>query len=487
MQSSEFTNYFKSKYKSTSSFSSGLALFLMDAFALFICIGIGFFIVNIFDTSDINFKSFINYTIYIPFILIIYAFIGLYPGIMSSPTDDVKNFFISNFLCFMGIIISIFFANNHDNINFTDFFIKDSKDYAIMCAFLISIPISVIILPAFREIAKHIFRKYKWWGVPAVIYCSNIDSYFIINKLINNKSLGYHPAVIIDNSKEDDGEYYGIPVFNSNDKIISEIRKNNIKQAVLCDYNGDMSSIMTSFRYTITVSQNQNFFTSTQQLKDISGIIGLASIHNLTFKRNIFLKRFIDILSILILSPIWLPIFILIAILVKLTSKGPIFYGHKRIGQNGKEIKCWKFRSMCINSQEMLEQILATDPVRRAEWEKDRKFIDDPRVTKFGRFLRKTSLDELPQLINILVGDMSLVGPRPVTEPELVKYGEYKDYVLSVLPGLTGMWQVSGRSDTKYEERISFDSFYIQNWSIWLDIWILIKTVWVVLNGKGAY
>ena len=142
---------------------------------------------------------------------------------------------------------------------------------------------------------------------------------------------------------------------------------------------------------------------------------------------------------------------------------------------------------MNVNSQQMLEEILATDPVRRAEWEKDRKFVDDPRVTKFGKFLRKTSLDELPQIFNILAGQMSFVGPRPVTEGELVKYGESADYVLSVTPGLSGMWQISGRSDTGYEERIMFDTYYIQNWSVWLDIWILIKTVWVVINGKGAY
>ena len=248
-----------------------------------------------------------------------------------------------------------------------------------------------------------------------------------------------------------------------------------------------MSFVRTSYRYTIFVSQNQTFFTATQQLKDIAGIIAFASIHNLTFKGNLIIKRLMDVTAILITMPIVLPVVIILAIMTKCTSKGPIFYGHKRIGKNGKEIKCWKFRSMCVNSQEILEQILANDPVRRAEWEKDRKFQDDPRVTKFGKFLRKTSLDELPQLFNILFGDMSLVGPRPVTEPELVKYGKYKDYVLSVVPGLTGLWQVSGRSDTGYEERISFDTYYIQNWSIWLDIWILIKTVWVVLKGKGAY
>ena len=305
--------------------------------------------------------------------------------------------------------------------------------------------------------------------------------------MLNHKSLGYHPAVIIDSSIDKQSDYKGIPVFPSSEDILPVIKKHNVKQAIICDYKGDMMQIMNSYRYTITVSKNQTFFTSNQQLKDIAGTIGFSSIHNLTFKTNLFTKRILDILIVLFFSPLWIPIMIILAFLTKITSKGPIFYGHKRIGKNHKEIKCWKFRSMCTNSQEILEQILATDPVRRAEWEKDRKFLDDPRVTKFGKILRKTSLDELPQIFNILKGDMSLVGPRPVTEPELIKYGKYQDYVLSVLPGLSGMWQISGRSDTGYEERISFDSYYIQNWSIWLDIWILLKTIWVVISGKGAY
>lgn len=142
---------------------------------------------------------------------------------------------------------------------------------------------------------------------------------------------------------------------------------------------------------------------------------------------------------------------------------------------------------MYKNSQEMLEKILKEDPAMREEWERDRKFVNDPRVTKFGKILRKTSLDELPQLLNILLGQMSFVGPRPVTNEELEKYGQYANYVLSVTPGLSGMWQISGRSETGYEERIAYDTYYIQNWSVWLDIWIIIKTIWVVINGKGAY
>ena len=142
---------------------------------------------------------------------------------------------------------------------------------------------------------------------------------------------------------------------------------------------------------------------------------------------------------------------------------------------------------MVTNADQMLEKILAEHPDMRKEWERDRKFTNDPRVTKLGKILRKTSLDELPQLWNILCGEMSFVGPRPVTESELDRYGKYSQFILSVQPGLSGMWQISGRSDTGYEERITLDTYYIQNWSVWIDIWIIIKTFWVVIKGKGFY
>ena len=142
---------------------------------------------------------------------------------------------------------------------------------------------------------------------------------------------------------------------------------------------------------------------------------------------------------------------------------------------------------MVTDADKQLEKILAENPEMRAEWEKDRKLTNDPRITKIGRFLRKTSIDEIPQFFNILTGEMSFIGPRPVTEPELSKYGDKSHLILSVQPGLSGMWQISGRSDTGYEDRIVLDSYYIQNWSIWLDLWIIIKTIHVVLKGKGAY
>ena len=488
MNKEEFSKYIKEQKYKTSSFVSGLLLFFVDTFVLLLSISIGFFIVNLFAKSYINFKSFINYSFIVPIILVLFSSVGLYPGIMIPSTEEIKKFCGCTFFGFLVVVLSIFISELKDS-SFSKLILEDSEDLFVSLAFLISIPIATILLSAFREIFRHVFSKFSFWGVSCVIFSSSDSANEIIKRLLSNKNLGYHPCVIIDSATDADIKFYNdIPIFsNKNKEILDIIYKSKIKNAIICDYKEDLSSIMKSFRYTIVISKNQSNFTFTQHLKDIAGIIGFSSTHNLTFKHNLFFKRFLDLFIIFLFSPLLIPIMLLLCLLTKITSKGPIFYGHPRIGKNGKTFKCWKFRSMCINSQEILKEILETNPQMRAEWEKDHKFVNDPRVTKFGKFLRKTSLDELPQIINILVGDMSFIGPRPVTEEELFKYGEFKDYVLSVSPGLSGMWQVSGRSDTGYEERVSFDTYYIQNWSIWLDIWILIKTVWVVLNHKGAY
>ena len=487
MNAEEFKNYLNKNYLHTSSFLSGLIIFFVDAIVLFLCIVFGFFIANFMVPYTLNFRSVINYSVFLPFLLLLYIANGLYPSIMIPPTEEIKKFAISTFVGFAAIVVGLVFSDYIGKDEIIRFFIKDSYNRTIASAFLIAYPFAVLALPTARVFARRFLSRHDSWGVPSVVYIHGHEANIILDKLIKNKSLGYHPAVIIDSSIQTPSDYSGIPVFPEDDNILKVIKEHNVKVAIITGFKGDISKIMQSYRYTITVSENQNNFTSTQHLKDLGGIIGFSSTHNLTFKFNLFLKRLLDIFLILLFSPVILPVFIILSILVKITSKGPIFYGHVRVGKNNKKFKCWKFRSMCINSQEILEEILATDPVRREEWERDCKFVDDPRITKFGKFLRKTSLDELPQLINILVGQMSFVGPRPVTEPELEKYGKARDYVLSVLPGLSGMWQVSGRSDTSYEDRIAYDSYYIQNWSIWLDIWILIKTVWVVLKGKGAY
>lgn len=209
---------------------------------------------------------------------------------------------------------------------------------------------------------------------------------------------------------------------------------------------------------------------------------------NLKSSINTAIKNLFDYTIAIILIPFAALLGLLIYILVRLDSPGPGIITHERIGKGGKSIKVYKFRTMHINADAILKDLLTTNENIRREWEEKRKIKNDPRVTRLGRFLRKTSLDELPQLINVLKGEMSLVGPRPVTKEELERYyGEFASLYLQVKPGITGFWQVSGRSRVDYEVRVAMDVFYILNWSLWLDFFILLKTVWVVLRGEGAH
>jgi undecaprenyl-phosphate galactose phosphotransferase len=216
-------------------------------------------------------------------------------------------------------------------------------------------------------------------------------------------------------------------------------------------------------------------------------ILMLHLRNNLAMRRNKIYKRIFDLVFTICGGLLILPIIAIVALLVAIDNKGNVIFAHRRIGKDGKEFPCYKFQSMVPNAQEILQDYLAKNPEARKEWEESFKLTNDPRVTKLGGFLRKTSLDELPQLWNVIRGDMSLVGPRPIVKKEIERYGEYFREYAMVLPGITGMWQASGRSDTTYEERVAMDTWYVRNWSIWLDIMYLAKTFTAVIFGKGAY
>ena len=198
-------------------------------------------------------------------------------------------------------------------------------------------------------------------------------------------------------------------------------------------------------------------------------------------------KRLFDITvaatAILFLSPL----LVMLAALVKFSDGGRVFYGHRRIGQNGKNFYCLKFRTMVENGDEVLASHFLNNPASREQWDTTRKLHNDPRVTNVGQVLRKLSLDELPQLFNILAGDMSFVGPRPVMEDELERYGSTVDYYLKSRPGLTGLWQISGRNDVSYRTRIALDRHYIENWSFVCDLKIIVRTLPVVFSSRGSY
>ena len=199
-------------------------------------------------------------------------------------------------------------------------------------------------------------------------------------------------------------------------------------------------------------------------------------------RASVLLNQAVALVLLVLLGPLML----IVTLLIWQRDGAPILFGHYRVGRGGKLFRCLKFRTMLLNSEELLARVLADDPQARAEWARDQKLLNDPRITPVGRFLRSTSLDELPQLINVLRGEMSLVGPRPITVAELTRYGRVRWHYLSVQPGITGLWQVSGRNNTTYEERVALDRHYVERRSLSVDVAILFRTVRVLLTREGA-
>ena len=247
-----------------------------------------------------------------------------------------------------------------------------------------------------------------------------------------------------------------------------------------------MAELVTRFSHIEYMPSGSSFPVSGGQIVSFDGVGGIEMVNQRHFRALRMEKQILDRVLALAAFVALSPFFVVVPVLVKLTSRGPVFYRQDRLGKRGRPIRVWKFRSMYADADERLKAILESDPARRAEWEASFKLKDDPRVTPLGRFLRKTSIDEFPQLFNVFSGDMALVGPRPIVEKEVRYYGSAYDTFASVKPGITGLWQASGRSDTDYARRVALDVHYVLNWSPWMDIWILFRTVYAVVFMRGA-
>ena len=256
-------------------------------------------------------------------------------------------------------------------------------------------------------------------------------------------------------------------------RVLDPIQQDNVGSSANSDsYSGDSYADMG------TPTTNVRVLVAPTQLPELPA----------SLEYQLQAKRLFDIVVASTLLIVLSPLLILLYAIIYLEGGSAVF-SHTRIGKNGRKFGCLKFRSMVTNASELLQELLENDPDARAEWEKDFKLKNDPRITKIGRFLRRTSLDELPQLFNVLKGEMSLVGPRPIVDSEIEYYGSKYIFFRSVTPGITGLWQVSGRNDVSYENRVALDETYARNWSIWLDFKILFSTIPVLLLGSrgGAY
>ncbi|WP_419077188.1 undecaprenyl-phosphate galactose phosphotransferase WbaP [Phascolarctobacterium faecium] len=355
---------------------------------------------------------------------------------------------------------------------------------------------SFMYLTVFRYLIKKFLEKVQLLQIPVLIIGAGKTAELLVKGIINDAGMGYKIIGLLEDNCVRDGILKRFPVLGKFSDVEAVIMKTRV-QHVFITAPGLEQEKLTQLIYKV-----QPLVKNMGIIPNLVGIpmggIEVESLFNeklmlLRLKNNLarswnrYLKIIFDFALTLVGTVAISPILIFIAIWIYKDSPGPVIFKHIRIGKDGREFPCYKFRSMCVDAKEKLAELLENDPVAKAEWERDFKLKNDPRITKSGAFLRKTSLDELPQIFNVLKGEMSLVGPRPVIEEELERYGEYVNDYLMVKPGITGMWQVSGRSDIDYKERVLLDSWYVRNWSVWIDIVMLVKTLKVVLLRKGAY
>lgn len=360
----------------------------------------------------------------------------------------------------------------------------------------------LFLFPMFRLFGKNILYKSGLWRENVIIIGAGRAGTETARGIISQRHLGYNVIGFLDDADEkigskvdiDGGKYKVFGKIRNFGKFVNLLNISTVIVATPSLRAEKMTEITNNIqRYTknillipdlkgIALTNTELYYLFMQQLFVIQVKNNLKSVFNR------LAKRIFDIVISILLMPFILATTGIVGILIKICSPGPIFYSHPRVGRNGKTINIYKFRTMYRDAKERLEKILCSDPDAKKEWETFFKLKNDPRVTRIGNFLRKTSLDELPQIFNVLKGEMSLVGPRPVVEKEIKDYYKrYADYYFMVTPGITGLWQVSGRNDTDYDFRINLDKWYVLNWSLWLDIVILFKTIKVVFKREGAY
>jgi Undecaprenyl-phosphate galactose phosphotransferase WbaP len=452
-----------------------LCLAATDSLSLLISVGLSI-LVKALAQGDVHLESYLRLWPLLIVFLMVYAAIGLYSIVALSPPEELRRGTIASSVLFLllgAVTMSLRGARQH----FT-------------WTLFLALGISVIALPLLRACARQLFAGEPWWGFPAVVFGAGRGAEQIVKAMKSDPAMSLKPIAVVDEfSRKPD--VAGVPVFRSLNRpeLLFPEGRHPYAVFVAQDLDSDRLQTLLSryraiFPHILVVPDLGGMSSLWVSSKDIGGMLGLEVSQHRIHDR---LKRGIDIALALAFGLLVGPLCLLLAILSKIDSPGPIFYSQRRIGLKGRTFQAWKFRSMVTNSKEMLERHLAANPAARVEWEQSQKLKNDPRVTRVGKILRKTSMDELPQVWNVLKGEMSFVGPRPIVENEVHFYGERFELYKRVRGGITGLWQVSGRSDTTYEERVTLDAFYARNWSVWLDLCIIFRTFSVVLFGKGAY
>ena len=409
-----------------------------------------------------------------------YALFGLYPGVTCNPVAEIRRAAAATTAVFLTLAtLTLLF--------------RVVEVYSRL-VFLMAWLLALVGVPIMRAAVRSLFARENWWGYPLMIFGAGGMARHLVRSLREQPRLGLRPVAIVDRGYPSGTMIEGVPVVRRVEDAPVARRGFAMSRGVVATpgiSREDLSEILNSrdtcLPHLLIAPGLEGVSSLETEATDICRLLMLETRNRLLMPGPRFAKRALDLGCAAALAILVLPVAVIVAVWIKVESRGPVFYRHSRIGRDGQRIAIWKFRTMAANADRVLDQYLRAHPEMAGEWQRDRKLRHDPRVTRLGRFLRRTSLDELPQLLNVFRGDMSLVGPRPIVTDEIEKYREAYRLYTRVRPGLTGLWQVSGRNDTSYEERVALDTYYVRNWSPWLDVYLLARTVTAVLARAGAY
>ncbi|MGC2660722.1 MAG: undecaprenyl-phosphate galactose phosphotransferase WbaP [Bryobacteraceae bacterium] len=410
------------------------------------------------------------------------AFNGMYPGVGITAVEMIRRLCYSITLVYLVLTASMLLVK--------EWWIDSRGGFLLAWAF------SLLLVPMGRWLCGVSLRRFHWWGVPVIILGAGKTATTVIRNLRVNRVLGYRPVACLDDDPLKHGECLGVPVSGALYEAEYLATELQVRHAIVAMPGMPRDLLVRNLHHWATIFPNilivPNLFGVASLWiapRDLGGVLGLEIRHNLLNPLNRWVKRAMDLAISSVILLFSAPFLLLAALWIRIVSPGKPFYMQEREGKRGAPIRILKLRTMHHNAEGMLDEHLSTHPEALSEWNQFCKLKDDPRVLPgIGTFLRTSSLDELPQLWNILKGDMSLVGPRPFPIYHNQRFdSEFRRLRTQVKPGLTGLWQVSARSDGDLEVQASLDTYYIRNWSLWLDLYILIRTAITVLGRNGAY
>ena len=404
---------------------------------------------------------------------------GLYPGVTMNPVEELRRSTYSIALGFVALWSGTFLL--HD-------LTQSRLVYGFACL------LTLALVPLFRAFTRKVFASRPWWGSSVALLGYGVTGKYVHETLLKNPGIGLKPVAILDDDSDKLRKTDPKITVGPLSKCVEIAHSQRIPYGIVCMpelHRHDLLNLVDRygqcFAHLIVIPNLIGMTSLGICAREVGGVIGLEVTQQLLRPSARFIKRCLDMaLAVALIVPVT-TIVAVSALLIKLEDGGPVFYADERIGLNGTKFKAWKLRSMVTNGAEILNRYLAANPKEALQWHATQKLKRDPRITRIGRILRKTSIDEIPQLWNVITGEMSVVGPRPILQSQTEMYGPGFHLYKQVRPGITGLWQVSGRNKLTFSERARLDKYVIQNWSVWLDLYILARTATAVISGSGAY